>query len=274
MNKLILATALACLFPSALRAQAATTPAPTPNGSVNVQDKSTAPQPQAELQEADKLSASLIELYAAGDYKKALPLAQRALALREKVLKDEDPLVGVALNNLVALYIALGDADKAEPLCERILVRRERSSPPTSKATMHALTAYACILSAKGRLRVGNGLTLSERINKILLQDAIVAAGLTPPANLAELVARISAPPPSYPGEAKSRRLQGSVFVVLEIDGAGKVTSAEPLACGAASKLLAEAAAEGARGARYPPVAIEGKPISRKAFAVYNFVLR
>jgi TonB family protein len=266
MKQLILA-AFVCLLPHAAHAQAAS---PTPTA---VQDKATSPQP-AELQEADKLSASVVQLYAAGKYKEGLPAAQRALALREKVLKDEDPLIGAALGNLLVLYLALGDADKAEPLCERILARRERGGAPTSTATMNALNAYGCILTAKGRLRVGNGLTLSERINKILLQDAIVAAGLTPPANLEGVGKRISSPPPRYPGEAKSLRMQGSVFVVLEIDGAGKVTSAEPLPCGNALKMLAEAASEAARRSSFTPVEIAGKPVSRKAFAVYNFVLQ
>jgi TonB family protein len=269
MKKLIL-TAFVCLLPYALDARAASS---TFAVAVPVQDKST-PQQPADLQEADKLSASVAQLYAAGNYKEALPLAQRALALREKVLKDEDPLVGVALHNLAALYFALGDVGKAEPLCERILVRREQGPPPTSTATMYVLTGYGCILSAKGRLRVGNGLTLSERINKILLQDAIAAAGLTPPANLEGVGARISSPPPRYPAEAKSLRLQGSVFVVLDIDGAGKVLGAEPLECGPGLKLLAEAASEAARRSSFTPVSIDGKPIRRKAFVIYNFALR
>jgi TonB family protein len=271
MKRLILA-AFVCLLPHTLHAQAA---GPTPAASsVAVQDKATSPPQTAELQEADKLSASVVQLHAAGKYKEALPAAQRALALREKVLKDEDPLIDAALSNLLALYLALGDADKAEPLCERILVRRERGRAPTSKATLSALTAYGCILSAKGRLRVGNGLKLSERINKVLLQDAIVAAGLTPPASLEGVGARISSPPPRYPEEALGRRLQGSVFVVVDIDGAGKVTSAEPLPCGTVLKLLAEAASEAAHRSTFTPVEIAGKPISRKAFAIYNFVLQ
>jgi|GEM_PF-4247491 len=265
MKKLILA-AFVCLLPYAARAQ---TPAPSP---APAEDKSTSQQ-SAELQEADKLSASVYRLYAEGNYKEALPLAERALALCEKVLRDEDPLVGVALHNLAAVYIALGDMGKAEPLCERILVRRERGRPPTSKATMNALAAYACILSAKGRLRVGNGQTLSDRINKILLEDAIAAAGLTPPANLEGIGKRISTPPPAYPGEAKRLRLQGGVFVVVEIDGAGNVMSAEPLPCVPGLRLLAEAAAEAARRSKYAPVSIAGTPIRRKAFAIYNFVL-
>ncbi|HEX8128576.1 MAG TPA: tetratricopeptide repeat protein [Pyrinomonadaceae bacterium] len=270
MKKLILA-ALICLLPQALRAQ---TPSPTPAAAVPVQDKSAPQQQPAELREADNLSASVAQLYAERSYKEALPLAQRALALREKVLKDEDPLVGVALHNLAALYIALGDAGKAEPLCERILVRREQGQPPTSKATLNALTAYACIVSARGRIQVKNKPPLNERISQILLQDAIAAAGLKPPANLEEVGKRISSPPPQYPGEAKSFRLQGSVFVVLDIDGAGQVLSAEPLPCGDRLKVLAEAGAEAARRSTFALVSIAGRPIRRKAFVVYNFVLR
>jgi tetratricopeptide (TPR) repeat protein len=270
MNKLIL-VAFVCLLSHAAHAQEAS---PTPAATVSVvRDKSTSSQP-AELQEADKLSVSVVQLHAAGKYKEALPAAQRALALREKVLKDEDPLVGAALGNLLVLYLALGDVNKAEPLCERILVRRERGRAPTSKSTMNALNAYGCILTAKGRLRVGDGLTLTERINKILLQDAIVAAGLTPPASLEGVGKRISSPPPRYPAEAKSFRLQGRVLAVLEIDGAGKVTSAEPLLCGNALRPLAEAASEAALRSVFAPVEIAGQPISRKAFAVYSFILQ
>jgi len=226
-----------------------------------------------ELDEADKLNASVVQLYREGRYEEALPGAHRALALREKVLKDEDPAVGAALHNLLSLYIALGDADKAESLCERILARREQAGAPSSKATLSALSAYACILSAKGRLRVGNGKSLSDRINRVLLQDAIVAAGLKPPADLDGIGTRTSSPRPSYPAEAKSRLMQGSVFVVLNIDERGMVESAEPLACGPALKPLGEAAAEAARRSKFAPVSIAGKPIKRQWYALYNFVL-
>lgn len=270
MNKLILA-AFVCLLPHALHAQTpGATPAPP---AVPVRDKST-PSQASELQEADELSASAARLYAAGNYRKALPAAERALALREKVLTDADPLVGVALHNLATLYIALGDAGKAEPLCERILVRREGGQPPSSEATMNALMAYACIVSARGRIRVTDKPPLTERINKILLQDAITAAGLTLPASLEGVGAQISKPQPKYPVEAKSRRLQGPVFIVLDIDATGKVLSAEPLPCVPGLKVLSEVAAEAARRSSFAPASIAGLPIRRKAFAIYNFVLR
>lgn len=270
LNKLFLAAFL-CLLSHALHAQTHAQ-APAASGA-SARDNSASSRP-SELQEADQLSASVAQLYAAGKYKEALPLAERALALREKVLQDEDSLVGVALHQLALLYIARGDAGKAEPLCERILARRERGQPPTSAATLNALAAYACIVSARGRIQVRDKPPLSERINNILLQDAIAAAGLQPPASLEGVGAQISKPPPQYPGEAKSRRLQGSVFVVLEIDEAGRVLSAEPLPCVPGLKVLGEAASEAARRSSFAPVSIAGRPIRRKAFATYNFVLR
>jgi TonB family protein len=172
------------------------------------------------------------------------------------------------------LYIARGDAGKVEPLCERVLVRRERGQPPTSEATLNVLAAYACIVSARGRIQVRDKLRLAERINNILLQDAIAAAGLKLPASLEGVGAHISKPPPQYPGEAKSRRLQGSVFVVLEIDEAGKVLSAEPLPCVPGLKVLGAAASEAARRSSFAPISMAGRSIRRKAFVVYNFVLR
>jgi TonB family protein len=68
--------------------------------------------------------------------------------------------------------------------------------------------------------------------------------------------------------------MQGSVFVVMDVDATGKVTSVEPLACGSGLKLLAEAASEAARGATFSPISIAGQPIRRKAFAMYSFILR
>jgi hypothetical protein len=71
--------AFLCLLSHALRAHAhVQTPAVS---GANTRDKFTSSRP-SELQEADHLSASVAQLYAAGKYKEALPPAERALALR------------------------------------------------------------------------------------------------------------------------------------------------------------------------------------------------
>jgi TonB family protein len=235
------------------------------------QERQAAAQP-AELGEADRLNESVMQLYAAGKYKEALPHAHRVLALREQFLKDEDPLVGTALHNLATLYIALGDAKKAEPLCERILARREKSAAPTSAPTMRVLAAYACIQSAKDTYRA---VDVSLRISKILLEDSVHAAGLTPPVNFDEHGGeRLKFKQPGYPAEAKRMRRQGIVFVMLDIDKTGKVVRAEPLPCGSDVKPLADAGAEVARSAEFTPMSVAGKPINWKSLVSYRFVLK
>ena len=50
-----------------------------------------------------------------GDYEKALPLYQRALDIREKVLGPQHPDVATTLNNLAGLYYQYGRLRKSTP---------------------------------------------------------------------------------------------------------------------------------------------------------------
>lgn len=266
MKRLILALVV-CLLPHALWAQTVSPTSPAP-----VQQGATA---QAELEEAAKLSASVSQLYAAGNYKEALPPAERVLALLGKVRAEEDPLVGNALNNLAVLYLELKDFKKAQPILERVLARREKLTTATSPTTASLLISYVCLTSAKGVSLRGKGLMLTERINAILLQDAVLAAGLPLPDNLTELSRDIITrkPQPRYTAEAKSARLQGTVVMLAEADETGKVVNVESVPCWGGQKPLADAAVEAMRGARFKQVIVNGKSIKLKAIATYSFVL-
>lgn len=268
MKKLILAL-FVCLIPHALSAQTI-----SPTQAAPVQEKAT-PAAQAELAEAEKLSASVMQLYAAGNYKEALPLAERVLALCEKVRGEEDPLVGSALSNLAVLHIALKDFGKAQTTLERILARREKLKTASSPATISLLITYACLSGAKGFSLRGKGVKLTERINSILLQDAVLAAGLPLPENLSELSRDIVSrkPQPRYPGEAKSAGLQGTVFMLAEADETGRIMNVEAMPCWDGQKPLADASVEAMRGGRFKPISINGKSIKLKAIVAYNFVL-
>ena len=59
-----------------------------------------------EPNEAATLTQQIIQLYKQGRYSEAIPLAQRALTIREKALGPNHPEVAVALNNLAELYRA------------------------------------------------------------------------------------------------------------------------------------------------------------------------
>lgn len=267
MKKLLL-TLFVCLVPHAFYAQTASPPAAAP-----VQDGAT---PQAELEEAKKLNASVKQLYAAGNYKEASPQAERVLALLEKVHGEENPLVGDALNNLAVLYLELKDFKKALPILERVLARREKLKTATSPTTASLLISYVCLSSAKGVSMRGKGVRLTDRINAILLQDAVLAAGLPLPENLTELSKDIitKKPQPRYPGEAKSARLQGTVVMLAEADETGKVVNVEAVPCWGGQKPLADASAEALRAGQFKRISIDGKSLKLKALATYSFVLQ
>jgi len=80
----------------------------------------------AELEEAERLSQQVIQLRAQGQYTAAISLAERTLALREKVLGKEHLFVATSLNRLGLLYADMGNYSQAEPLYQRSLAIREK----------------------------------------------------------------------------------------------------------------------------------------------------
>src|SRR5439155_297783 len=65
-----------------------------------------------------------------GDYGRAEPLYQRALAIREQALGPQHPDVALSLNTLAGLYRAKWDYGRAEPLHQRALAIREQALGP------------------------------------------------------------------------------------------------------------------------------------------------
>ena len=79
------------------------------------------------LVEARKLANESLWLEVQGKYDEALPLAEKLLALREKVLGADHPDVGAALNFLAGVYFDKGEFKRAEPLYLRALTIREKA---------------------------------------------------------------------------------------------------------------------------------------------------
>src|SRR6516165_9350579 len=77
--------------------------------------------------EATALNKKVIELYNAGRYADAIPIAQQVLAIREKALGRDHPDVAQSLNNLAALYESEGRYAETEPLYQRSLAIREKA---------------------------------------------------------------------------------------------------------------------------------------------------
>lgn len=117
MNKLLIIFLLAVVMGCAPRAISAQTN-PTQAGAV--QPEATAEQAAA-LKEANSLSGKVVELYKAGKFDEALPLAENVLSIRERVLPANDRRIAEALANIASLRYAKGETDKAEKLYERAL---------------------------------------------------------------------------------------------------------------------------------------------------------
>lgn len=78
------------------------------------------------LEEARKLHNQSYLLWRAGKYAEAIPVAERALAIREQELGAEDLDVAVSLVNLALVVNESGDYEKGASLLERALKIREK----------------------------------------------------------------------------------------------------------------------------------------------------
>lgn len=95
---------------------------PNLSGKAEQQSDATREMPVSpELAEASRLSAQVVSLHNQGKHDDALPLARRALEIREKQLGSEHQLVGDALKNIASLYFAKKQYGEAAKLYQRTL---------------------------------------------------------------------------------------------------------------------------------------------------------
>src|ERR1700683_4360274 len=83
----------------------------------------------AQSNKADELNQRVDELYRAGRFAEAIPLAQQLLAIKEKDLGPDHPEVATALTNLADLYGQEGRYAEAELLYKRALTIYEALGP-------------------------------------------------------------------------------------------------------------------------------------------------
>ena len=105
----------------------------------------------AQPEDAAALSARVMELYRAGKYSEAIPLAQRALAIREKTRGPNHPDIAMALAWLASLYHKQGRYADAEPLYKRSLVIGEKALGPDHRDIATLLTNLADLYRSQGR---------------------------------------------------------------------------------------------------------------------------
>jgi tetratricopeptide (TPR) repeat protein len=100
--------------------------------------------------DADSLNRQVVDLYHAGKYQEAIPIARQLLEMTEKINGPEHPFTVGSLNNLAALYDSTGDYAKAEPLYRRALAIREKALGGEHPYTAASLNNLAVLYDSMG----------------------------------------------------------------------------------------------------------------------------
>jgi CHAT domain-containing protein/Tfp pilus assembly protein PilF len=114
------------------------------------------------LAEAARLNDQVIELYEAGNYSAAIPVAERVLQIRQKHLPPFDDQIGESLNNLVLLQMNVGRYDKAEPMALLALEIRKRNDAAEGPRYAQSLNVLAGLYKLTGRYREAERLFLES----------------------------------------------------------------------------------------------------------------
>jgi len=210
-----------------------------------------------ELVEAGQLSEQVITLYKEGKYDTALPLAERALALREKVLGPDHLSTADALANLAQVYMAKGRRKEAKAYYQRAISIREKNPGGDNRVLGFLLERYVCLVAEEGQkdemlevrkrlFKLNNGIGYDEASHK--------ATDL---------------PAPRYPPEARLKKLSGIVVAKVTVDETGKVSEAK-LLCG--DPLLVKGVGYAVWNARFKPPTASGRPIKLIDLLIYHFV--
>jgi CHAT domain-containing protein len=120
--------------------------------SVLSQTLQSTPIPEnGELSESERLSQQVVQLHKQGKYEEAVPLAKRALAIREKNLGKNHPSVADSLYNLAELYRNQGKYADAEPLSKRALLIYEKVRGKDHPDVTNSLNNLAVLYSDQGK---------------------------------------------------------------------------------------------------------------------------
>ncbi|NEQ83522.1 MAG: tetratricopeptide repeat protein, partial [Moorea sp. SIO2I5] len=106
---------------------------------------------QEELAEAERLNQQVVQLYQQGKYAEAIPLAEKVLAIRKKVLGDNHLDVANSLHTLGFLYYKQSKYAEAEPLFQKSLAIRKQQLGNHHPNVATSLNNLGLIYSDQGR---------------------------------------------------------------------------------------------------------------------------
>jgi CHAT domain-containing protein/Tfp pilus assembly protein PilF len=125
----------------------------TPAGSyeIRIEELRVATDTDRALHEAREQFEEALKLRHAGKYDEALPLVERALEIRERLLGPEHRDVDAAIDSLARIYTSKGEYVKAEPLYRRALAIREKALGKENPDTGASLNNLAELYYYQGK---------------------------------------------------------------------------------------------------------------------------
>ena len=112
---------------------------------------SQSPPESPELNEATELTKSVAKLFKEGKFDEALPLAKRALEIRERLLPPNDQRVSLSLGYLGDVYMAKREYSSARKVFERLLPLQEERLGPTDVNLAFTLDRLALLSFRDGK---------------------------------------------------------------------------------------------------------------------------
>jgi CHAT domain-containing protein/Tfp pilus assembly protein PilF len=125
--------------------------APAGSYEVRIEELRAATETDRALHDARKQFEEALKLERAGKYDEALPLADRALEIRERFLGAEHRHVAAAIDSLAGIYTDRGEYLKAEPLYRRALDIREKALGKDHPETATTLNNLAALYYYQGK---------------------------------------------------------------------------------------------------------------------------
>jgi len=124
--------------------------APAGRYEIRIEELRAATETDRALHEARILYEKANNLRRMGKYDEALPLTERALEIRERILGPDHHEVATALNRLAVLYSIKGEYAKAEPLYQRALFIQEKTFGADHPEVSTSLNNLAILYKSRG----------------------------------------------------------------------------------------------------------------------------
>jgi TonB family protein len=210
-------------------------------------------------------------------YDEAGTVFVRALSVCDA--SGKDPVTtGSVLEGLGSVRSFKHDYEKSAPLLLRAIKLREQTLGPLHPKTVAAMKLYACVdlyarernhalkldpsadpdyaVRARSMCWLAGLMNDCADVNKVKAEDLVNEKAL-------RLIT------PRYPPEARTARVNGSIFVAVLIDEYGNVVQAKPV-CGGHTEFI-RASIEAAMQSKFTPTTVSNKPVKMTGTISYHF---